>query len=95
MRQPKRFVVPGQECKVYKLVKSLYGFRQAPKQWHQKFDEVVLKNGFQENNAHKCVYTKLTGHKGVIICLYANDMLIFAKITSRGCQKIFFQKFRY
>ncbi|GKC11131.1 zinc finger, CCHC-type containing protein [Tanacetum coccineum] len=51
---------------------------EAPKQWHQKFDEVVLSKGYLLNQADKCVYSKFdeTG-KGVIICLYVDDMLIF------------------
>nr|GEV65698.1 hypothetical protein [Tanacetum cinerariifolium] len=44
MKQPKGFVMPGNEHKVCKLVKSLYGLKQAPKQWHQKFDEVSMKD---------------------------------------------------
>nr|GEV68768.1 protein ALP1-like isoform X1 [Tanacetum cinerariifolium] len=31
---------------------------EAPKQWHQKFDEVVLSNGYLLNQADKCVYSK-------------------------------------
>ncbi|GJU82319.1 zinc finger, CCHC-type containing protein [Tanacetum coccineum] len=38
-----------------KLIKSLYGLKQAPKHWHQKFDEVVLSNGYLLNQADKCV----------------------------------------
>jgi hypothetical protein len=30
--QPKFFVVPGQEKKIYKLAKSLYGLKQALRQ---------------------------------------------------------------
>ncbi|GJS06781.1 zinc finger, CCHC-type containing protein [Tanacetum coccineum] len=41
MRQPEGFIMPGNEHKVCKLVKSVYGLKQAPKQWHQKFDEAV------------------------------------------------------
>jgi len=55
----------------------LYELKQVPKQWHQKFDELILKNGFHINDADKCVYTKFTNDKGVIICLYIDDMLIF------------------
>ncbi|GJR00967.1 zinc finger, CCHC-type containing protein [Tanacetum coccineum] len=51
---------------------------EAPKQWHQKFKEVVLSNGYLLNQVDKYVYSKFdeTG-KGVIICLYVDDMLIF------------------
>ncbi|GJW75400.1 zinc finger, CCHC-type containing protein [Tanacetum coccineum] len=78
MNQPQGFIMPGNENKVCKLIKSLYGLKQAPKKWHQKFDKVVLSNGYLLNQAEKCVYSKFdkTG-KGVIICLYVDDMLIF------------------
>nr|GFA72174.1 zinc finger, CCHC-type [Tanacetum cinerariifolium] len=78
MKQPEEFVMPGNEHKVCKLVKSLYGLKQAPKQWHQKFDEVVLSSGFYLNQSDKGVYSKFDDSgKGVIICLYVDDMLIF------------------
>ncbi|GKB80508.1 zinc finger, CCHC-type containing protein [Tanacetum coccineum] len=52
---------------------------EAPRQWHQKFDEVVLSNGYLLNQADKCVYSKFDeSGKGVIICLYVDDMLIFS-----------------
>nr|GEV75763.1 zinc finger, CCHC-type [Tanacetum cinerariifolium] len=78
MKQPKGFVMPGNEHKVCKLVKSLYGLKQAPKQWYQKFDEVVLSSGFLLNQFEKCVYSKFdNSDKGVIIYLYVVDTLIF------------------
>nr|GEV48429.1 zinc finger, CCHC-type [Tanacetum cinerariifolium] len=45
MNQPQGFIMPGNENKVCKLIKSLYGLKHAPEQWHQKFDEVVLSSG--------------------------------------------------
>ncbi|GJY40787.1 zinc finger, CCHC-type containing protein [Tanacetum coccineum] len=84
MKQPEGFVMPGNEHKVCKLVKSLYGLKQAPKQWHQKFDEVVLSSGFLLNQSDKCVYSKFdSSGKGVIICLYVDDMLIFGTDQSQ------------
>ncbi|GJZ05332.1 zinc finger, CCHC-type containing protein [Tanacetum coccineum] len=51
---------------------------EVPKQWNQKFDEMVLSYGYLLNQVDKCVYRKFDeSGKGVIICLYVNDMLIF------------------
>ncbi|GJT20958.1 zinc finger, CCHC-type containing protein [Tanacetum coccineum] len=51
---------------------------EAPKQWYQKFNEVVLSSGYLLNQVDKCVYSKFDeSSKGVIICLYVDDMLIF------------------
>ncbi|GKB60264.1 zinc finger, CCHC-type containing protein [Tanacetum coccineum] len=78
MKQPEGFDMPGNGHKVYKLIKSLYGLKQALKQWHHKFDEVVLSNEFVLNQLDKYVYCKFDeSGKGVIICLYVDDMLIF------------------
>ncbi|KAJ0754654.1 putative RNA-directed DNA polymerase [Helianthus annuus] len=76
MEQPEGFSAPGNKGKVCKLVKSLYGLKQAPKQWHQKFDHVMIDNGFKINECDKCVYFKDTPRGYVILCLYVDDMLI-------------------
>ena len=49
MDQPECSVEAGQERKVCKLTKSLYGLNQAPKQWHEKFDSCMIENGFKTN----------------------------------------------
>ena len=76
MEQPEGFVLSGNEHKVCKLIKSLYGLKQAPKQWHEKFDAIILSNGFVHNIADKCVYLKTCDDYIVIVCLYVDDMLI-------------------
>nr|GEZ71668.1 retrotransposon protein, putative, Ty1-copia subclass [Tanacetum cinerariifolium] len=76
IQQHKGFVVKGQDHKVCKLVKSLYGLKQTPKQWHEKFDNTLLTNGFQITNCHKYVYVKQYKNSFVIICLYVDGMLI-------------------
>ncbi|GKB04105.1 zinc finger, CCHC-type containing protein, partial [Tanacetum coccineum] len=53
MNQPQGFIMPGNENKVCKLIKSLYELKHAPKQWHQKFNEVVLSDGYLLNQADK------------------------------------------
>ena len=86
MDQPEGFVLSRNERKVCKLVKSLYGLKQAPKQWHEKFDTIILANGFKHNGADKCVYSKFTVEYGVIVCLYVDDMLIFGTNMLNICE---------
>jgi hypothetical protein len=77
MDQPDGFVVKGEEQKVCKLLKSLYGLKQVPKQWHEKFDTTLTGAGFAVNEADRCVYYRHGGGQSVILCLYVDDILIF------------------
>ncbi|KAK3026763.1 hypothetical protein RJ639_040302 [Escallonia herrerae] len=89
IEQPEGFVASNHKRKVCKLVKSLYGLKQAPKQLHEKFDKVMIENGFRINECDKCVYVKGTENGYVIVCLYVDDMLIigsnneFIKVTKK------------
>ena len=57
-------------------MKSLYGLKQTPKQWHQKFDSVMLASDFKINDCDKYVYVKDTENDYIILCLYVDDVLI-------------------
>ena len=83
IEQPESFSAPGQRKKVYKLVKSLYGLKQSPKQWHEKFDNIMMSHGFKINECDKCVYVKEVKHGYVIVCLYVCDMLIVGSDDKR------------
>ena len=76
IKQPEGFTVSEKETKVCKLVKSLYGLKQASKQWHEKFDNAIISNDFKINESDKCVYVKRADKGYVIVCLYVDDMLI-------------------
>ena len=58
MEQPEGFSTSGQGKNVCKLVKSLYGLKQEPKQCHEKFDNVMMSQGFKIKECDKCVYVK-------------------------------------
>ncbi|KAL8149671.1 hypothetical protein AgCh_006619 [Apium graveolens] len=77
MDQPEGFFASGNERKVCKLVKSIYGLEQAPIDWHKKFDETVLSFEFLINESDKCVYYKVRENECVIVCLYVDDILLF------------------
>jgi hypothetical protein len=77
MKQLEGFVTHGHENMVCRLRKCLYGLKQALKQWHEKFDKTLTSAGFVVNEADTCVYYQFVGSKGVILCLYLDDILIF------------------
>ena len=68
MDQPEGCMVPSDEQKVCRPVKSLYGLKQAPKQCHNKFDHVLISNGFSINDVDKCIYKKVDNNSCIIIC---------------------------
>jgi hypothetical protein len=76
MEQPVGFLANDQEGMMCKLLKSLYGLKQTPKKWHEKFDKTLTSVGFVVNKADKCVYCRYGGGEGVILCLYVDDILI-------------------
>jgi hypothetical protein len=55
----------------------LYGLKQVPKQWHEKFDITLTSAGFAINEVDRCLYYPRGGGESVILCLYIDDILIF------------------
>ena len=74
--QPKCFVVEGKERMGCRLKKSIYGLKQASRQWYLKFDSTIRKFGFQENIEDNCVYAKFKNGKCIFLVLYVDDILL-------------------
>jgi Reverse transcriptase (RNA-dependent DNA polymerase) len=41
---------------ILKLNKSIYGFLQAARQWHKKFEKVITGMGFDKNQIDPCMF---------------------------------------
>ena len=82
MSQPIGIEEVGKEHMVCKLHKSIYGLKQASRQWYLKFDEVVTTNGFTENTVDQCIYMRVCGSKYIFLVLYVNVILLAANDTN-------------
>ena len=76
MVQPEGFVVKGQEQKVCKLLKSIYGLKQASRSWNIRFDETIKTYGFKQNEDEPCVYKLIKESSVVFLILYVDDILL-------------------
>ena len=56
MEQPEGYVLPGQEKKVCKLNRSIYGLKQASRSWNKRFDEIIKTYGFLQKEDELWVY---------------------------------------
>ena len=76
MTQPEGFASDKESHLVCKLKKSIYGLKQASRQWYLKFHNVISSFGFVENIVDQCIYLKVSGSKFIILVLYVDDILL-------------------
>ena len=61
---------------VCKLKKSIYGLKQASRQWYYKFHQVIISSGFEMNMVDDCIYHKFSGSKHIYLVLFVDNILI-------------------
>ncbi|GJX37965.1 retrotransposon protein, putative, ty1-copia subclass [Tanacetum coccineum] len=76
MEQPEGFVNPKYPNRVCKLKRSIYGLKQASRQWNKRFDDEINKFGFTQNRDEPCVYLKASRSNVTFLILYVDDILI-------------------
>ncbi|GJT68431.1 retrotransposon protein, putative, ty1-copia subclass [Tanacetum coccineum] len=82
MVQPEGFVNPKYPNRVCKLKRSIYGLKQASRQWNKRFDDEIKKFGFTQNHDEPCVYKKASGSNVTFLILYVDDILIIGNHIS-------------
>jgi hypothetical protein len=65
------------KCEFVKLLKSIYGLKQAGKLWFENIRGVLLANGYIQCPCDQCVFTKFIPEEdiNIDICLYVDDLL--------------------
>ncbi|GKC79492.1 retrotransposon protein, putative, ty1-copia subclass, partial [Tanacetum coccineum] len=76
MEQPEGFVNPKYPNRVCKMKRSIYGLKQASRQWNKRFDDEIKKFSFTQNCDEPCVYLKSSRSNVTFLILYFDDILI-------------------
>lgn len=63
----------GQVCR---LVKSLYGLKQASREWNMEFCKQLFDHGFVQSSNDHCLFTKGAGVSFLCILVYVDDILV-------------------
>jgi hypothetical protein len=77
-RQPKHFEEKGKELWVWKLVKSLYGLKQAGRMWNWEMHEAMVEWGFRRLLCEWCVYVRVENGVTNLVAIHVDDMVAAA-----------------
>jgi hypothetical protein len=78
MKQPEGFVEKGDDW-FWRLLKSLYGLKQAGRCWHKKLNEVLEQMGFKRLICEHSIWIYSRGDRRIIVPVFIDDMTIAAR----------------
>ena len=80
MKPPQGVLKPGEEGKVCRLVKGLYGLKLAGHGWYQEMSRVLIKDlGFTCSAVDHSVFFWCSSDKHTIIAVAMDDMVVTSK----------------
>ncbi|KAI3729915.1 hypothetical protein L6452_18587 [Arctium lappa] len=82
MHQPPGFRdhhLPNHVCL---LKKSLYGLKQTPRAWYQRFAEYVFTLGFKHNKCDHSLFVYKNGNHTTFLLLYVDDILLITSSST-------------
>ena len=77
MRPPRGVLKLGQEGKVLRLLKGVYGLKQAGRGWYMEMSRAFIKElGFKRSGIDHSIFYKRKGEEHTIVAVATDDMAI-------------------
>ena len=90
MRAPRGILKPGQEGKVLRLLKGLYGLKQAGRGWYLEMLNIFIKKlRFKQSAIDHSVFYQRMAEEHTIVAVVTADMAVTWDITNHGPIKWF------
>jgi len=70
---------PNQVCK---LSKSLYGLKQASRNWYEKLTNLLLTNGYKQAASDASLFIKSTTETFTVLLVYVDDIILVGNLLS-------------
>ena len=76
MHIPPGFNTTQTEGKALRLYRSLYGLKQSPRAWFDRFRKVMIQLGYKQSNGDHTLFYKRNAGKLTILIVYVDDIVI-------------------
>jgi hypothetical protein len=86
VEQPSGFKDEEYPNHVYKLHKSLYRLKQAPRAWYEYLRDFLIKNSFRIGKADFTLFTRKMGEDFFVCQIYVDD-IIFGSTNTSFCEE--------
>lgn len=67
----------GHSSQKLRLLRTLYGLKQSPREWNQVVHQYLLDNEFKQSTADPCIYLKRTKMGLTVAGVYVDDVVSF------------------
>lgn len=82
MRQPEGFIDQQYPSRVFKLRRTLYGLKQAAREWYKTITIFLNSIGFSNSKSDQAIYFATRDNVKVWLVLYVDDILIISTSTN-------------